>query len=89
VISGKVRWRTNLKEKERKKSDECREQPCLIFFFIYLFLKQFGEISPKSEIQKLNIRKLGDIGSFSTAKIRDNNSSNNNNRHIFTIGFQL
>jgi hypothetical protein len=59
------------------------------FFFLYLKKNNFsGEISPKSEIKKLNnIRKLGDFGSFSIAKIRDNN--NNNNRHISTIGFQL
>jgi hypothetical protein len=49
-----------LKEKEQKKSGECREQPCLIFSLFFKIV--FGEISPKSEIKKLNIRKLGDFG---------------------------
>jgi hypothetical protein len=85
VISGEVRRRTNLKEKERKKSGECREQPCLIFSF----LKHLAKSHQKAKLKKLNIRKLGDFGNFSIAKSKDNNNNSNNNRHIFTIGFQL
>jgi hypothetical protein len=56
-----------LKEKERKKSGECREQPCLIFSLF--FKNKFGEISPKSQIKKLIIRKLGDFGVFQSPKL--------------------